>query len=227
MRKLLASLILVCAATSSFAACEEFYLNSRKPLQPDASRIELCRIAYEVMYSYDLKVSLYAAEHLIPERMTQQEKRLNNFRADRQLPKGKRAEPSDYLGSGFDRGHLAAAENMRIDKQALSESFLLSNMVPQEPTHNENIWRRLELQVITRVRRGEPAYVLTGPLFYGEDERIGRSGVSVPKALWKVVIWPQSVQAWLIPNMPNLRGKPDEYLVPLPELESKLGFKVN
>lgn len=37
----------------------------------------------------------------------------------------------DYRGSGFDRGHLAAAGNHWINQESLDETFLLSNISPQ------------------------------------------------------------------------------------------------
>lgn len=226
MKRLL--VLALCASLSSaFGACEVHYLNGVKPSVTAPGR-HLCRMGYEVFYSPEKKVSLYAAEYLIPAQMTKQESRKDDFRPDPELARKERAELKDWRGSGFDRGHLAPAEDMRADPLKLSQSFLLSNMVPQEPTHNQNIWRRLELNIIGRVRRGEEAYVLTGPSFSGEDERIGK-GVAVPKTLWKVVYWPatKEYQAWNIPNRPDLsRDQLNKYLVPVTEVEKLTGLKL-
>ena len=37
----------------------------------------------------------------------------------------------DYRGSGFDRGHMAAAGNYPTDQAAMCGTFMLTNMVPQ------------------------------------------------------------------------------------------------
>lgn len=42
-----------------------------------------------------------------------------------------RSENRDYKGSGFDRGHMAAAGNHRLSQKDCHETFLLSNMAPQ------------------------------------------------------------------------------------------------
>lgn len=42
-----------------------------------------------------------------------------------------RAALEDYRGSGFDRGHMAAAGNYPTDQAAMCGTFVLTNMVPQ------------------------------------------------------------------------------------------------
>lgn len=227
MKRIIA-LTLLCASLSSFGACETHYYASKKP-STSLPGVHLCRLGYEVYYSKDKKASLYAAEYLTPSQMTKQESRKDDFRPDPELRKGERAELKDWNGSGFDRGHLAPAEDMRADPKKLSQSFLLSNIVMQEPAHNQNIWRRLELSIAKRVRAGEDAYVLTGPSFSGEDERVGRNQVAVPKTLWKVVYWPKTKehQAWVIPNHPDTaRNKPDQYLTTVSEIEKLTNLKL-
>ena len=62
-------------------------------------------------------------------------KRTNNFRTDYNIS-SKSSSPSDYRGSGYDRGHLAPAGDMKINSRAMSESFLMSNISPQNPSSN-------------------------------------------------------------------------------------------
>lgn len=42
-----------------------------------------------------------------------------------------RSDNTDYKGSGFDRGHLAAAGNHRLSQNQVNQTFILSNMAPQ------------------------------------------------------------------------------------------------
>ena len=64
--------------------------------------------------------------------------RTDNFRRDPKVETGS-ASLSDYRGSGYDRGHLAPAADMFFTRSAMSESFFLSNMTPQEPARNRGV----------------------------------------------------------------------------------------
>jgi endonuclease G, mitochondrial len=67
------------------------------------------------------------------------EERTDNFRADKAVTSGS-SSPEDYKKSGYDRGHLCPAGDMGWDAQAMSVSFLMSNMRPQLPGFNRGIW---------------------------------------------------------------------------------------
>lgn len=113
--------------------------------------------------------------------------RTDNFRADTSITSGS-ASPSDYRGSGFDRGHLAPAGDMKWNELAMSQSFFMSNMSPQAPAFNRGIWRRLESEVRKWALEKDSIYVITGPLFSAEDSRIGENGVGVPGFYFKVLV---------------------------------------
>ena len=94
--------------------------------------------------------------------------RNNNFRADLRIPKRFRAGLGAYQGSGYDRGHLVASANQDLTGIQNSETFLLSNMSPQEPQFNRGIWKGLEAE-IRNLDESEDVletYVLTAPVFY-------------------------------------------------------------
>lgn len=54
-----------------------------------------------------------------------------DFREDGSVHEYHRASNADYRGSGFDRGHLAAAANHRWSQKAMGDTFYLSNIAPQ------------------------------------------------------------------------------------------------
>ena len=70
-------------------------------------------------------------------------KRTNNFKKDLMVKTGS-ASPSDYYKSGFDRGHLAPAADMKLNKIMMSESFLMTNISPQNGSFNKGGWKKLE-----------------------------------------------------------------------------------
>ncbi|KAI5615366.1 endonuclease G, mitochondrial [Silurus asotus] len=59
------------------------------------------------------------------------DRKLCDFKEDDSVHVYHRATNSDYRGSGFDRGHLAAAANHKWSQKAMDDTFYLSNVAPQ------------------------------------------------------------------------------------------------
>ncbi|BDS11760.1 DNA/RNA non-specific endonuclease [Aureispira anguillae] len=116
--------------------------------------------------------------------------RTNDFRKDSLVTTGS-AEKADYWYSGYDRGHLAPSADFRWSKRAISESYVYSNMAPQRPELNREIWARLESFIRKHVWvQNEQLYVVTGPIFDKQIETItqGPNVISIPKSFYKVVL---------------------------------------
>ena len=77
-------------------------------------------------------------------------KRSNNFREDKSIRTGS-ANLSDYKYSGYDRGHLAPAGDMKSSNTGMSESFFMSNISPQTPSFNRGGWKKLESFEISNI----------------------------------------------------------------------------
>ena len=69
------------------------------------------------------------------------------FMPDPEVPYTKSATTNDYKNSGWNRGHMAPAGDMKWSEQAMKESFYLSNICPQNKNLNSGIWKDLEEQV--------------------------------------------------------------------------------
>ena len=116
--------------------------------------------------------------------------RTDNFKPDYKV-KSQSSQLSDYKGSGYDRGHLCPAGDMKISKIAMSESFYMSNMSPQSPSFNRGIWKSLESIVRTWAIENDEIYIVTGPILAEEFEflgSIGSNSVSIPKYYYKVIL---------------------------------------
>ncbi|MCU0411049.1 MAG: DNA/RNA non-specific endonuclease [Bacteroidetes bacterium] len=113
--------------------------------------------------------------------------RRDRFRSDPSVPGGS-ARPSDYRGTGFDKGHLCPAADMSWDSLAMEETFYMSNMSPQSPAFNRGIWKELEEFVRSAVRGGVSVFVITGPVLADTLRFIGRrTRVSIPAAFYKII----------------------------------------
>lgn len=148
------------------------------------------RIGYALGFSKKHKQPLWVMYRLTADEVQNVVvKRMDNFRFDENIDGGS-ATLEDYKGSGYDRGHLAPAADMRWSKEAMSDSFYMSNMSPQRPAFNRGVWSRLESFVRDASIREKSIVVVTGPLFDDEAEEIvtiGTSKVRVPEFYYKVV----------------------------------------
>ena len=105
--------------------------------------------------------------------------RTDSFKPD-PLVSTKSAQLSDYKGSGYDRGHLAPAADMKYNSVAMSESFYMSNMSPQNPSFNRGIWKRLESLVRGWGEKFEIYVSTAGVLGSNNLGAIGKNRVTIP-----------------------------------------------
>jgi len=149
----------------------------------------ICRAGYVTLNDTVAKLPVWVSYKLYPEYALGCVPRSNGFMADQSLPKGKRAELSDYAKSGFDIGHVAPSADMSSFDQFEKESFLLTNMVPQLAGLNRSTWKTLETSIRGwAVHRGHPLVIYAGPIYGPKDTTIGSNNVVVPHAFYKIVI---------------------------------------
>lgn len=145
---------------------------------------------------------------------------------------GQLAELVDYRNSGYDRGHMAPAAAFKRSSIAMSETFLLSNMVPQRPNLNRRIWARLESDVRDLAEAHGSIWVFTGSLFLDSHgnpvqpvQFIGVNQVAVPTHFYKVILCEHATGtvemfAFIMPNqLQPLSGHPSDYLVSVDQVE--------
>lgn len=95
------------------------------------------------------------------------------FKENSEIPVKFRSHLSDYVKSGFDRGHLVPAADVATSKQDLAETFLLSNCSPQNINFNRGYWAALEKKIRSLTKSYSDLYILTGPLFVPHKEDDG------------------------------------------------------
>lgn len=183
-------------------------------------------------YDTRTKVASWVSYHLTAAYLVQNAPRTNDFRPDPDLPKGKRSEMADYDKSGYDRGHLVPAEDMRRDRQTESETFLLSNMSPQVGVgFNRGIWKNLEAKVREWAKKQKNIYVMTGPIYATKTYKtIGPDKVAVPTHFYKIIVscTPKRESldaiAIILPNK-NLGATPiKNYITTIDEVEKETGL---
>lgn len=192
---------------------------------------------YVIGYSYYFRQAKWAIEIVDPDNPGLD--RLDNFRPDYRVPSMFRADLVDYKGSGFDRGHLVSSANQRETELQNSETFLLSNMSPQEPKFNRGVWKKLESE-IRRLNDKEKifeTYVICGPCFYFDKpvESIGAAddndvSIPIPNAYFKSVLAETnrgSLNMWsfMIPNE-ETDEPPETFRVSTTKVEQYTGIQL-
>jgi len=122
--------------------------------------------------------------------------RCDCFASDVLLPSGVyRVSSSSYTNSGFDRGHNCPSGDRTFSSTDNRETFLMTNMMPQAPTNNQQTWENLESYCRKLVSQGSECYIICGS--YGQGGTGSKGGttltidagrVTVPNRIWKVVL---------------------------------------
>lgn len=142
---------------------------------------------YTVSYNSDYRIANWVAYELTAEEVAlKQATRSNKFVPDPAV-KGATATNEDYTRTGYDRGHLAPAGDMRWSLKAMRESFYLSNICPQKPGLNRGIWKDLEEQCRLWAKENGALLVTCGPVIRPQMRRMGKNGVGVPDRFYKVL----------------------------------------
>ena len=153
-------------------------------------------------------------------------RRMANFYVDSDVPDS--ALLSDYKRSGYDRGHLAPAGDMKFSATAMQESFSLANISPQINSFNCGIWNRLEQRVRNFASTEHSVFVVTGPVFIEDEDPhyIGNSRIRVPEFFYKVIydeIPPQKMIGFIIANKGS-KLPLSTYAVTVDEVEEATGL---
>ena len=94
----------------------------------------------------------------------------------------------NYKNSGYDKGHLCPAGDRRFTKEAHDETFLTSNISPQEHEFNSGVWNRLEQKVRYWAKKNDGIFVVTGGVLKDNLKTIGEGKVAVPNQFYKIIL---------------------------------------
>ncbi len=152
---------------------------------------------YTVSYNRDKGIPNWVSWHLSTEWFTGDGNRQDDFRANPFLPSDwYTPNSSSYSNSGFDRGHNCPSADRLCSDNFNSATFFMTNMVPQAPDHNQQIWVVWECYLRYLANQGMELYVIMGNYgvggegFFGYKDKIidGDNEITVPESIWKVAI---------------------------------------
>lgn len=152
--------------------------------------------------------------------------RTNNFWTDTDVEDCPTTD--DYRRSGYDRGHMCPAADQKWSRKAMEDCFVFTNMCPQDHSLNSGAWNTLENKERIWARRDSALLIVAGPVYEAADTlRIGRSGVRVPGAFFKVMAAlhgdkPRGI-AFVYPNMSS-PGNMENYVMTIDDVEQLTGI---
>ena len=187
----------------------------------------LQRTGYTLSYDSKNKTPQWVAWELTKEETKGKEERSTEFIPDPDVI-GTQVVTYDYSHSGYDRGHMAPAGDMKWNKQAMQESFYMSNICPQDHNLNTEDWNDLEMKTREWARKYGKVYVVCGPVYTGKrNEYIGEHRVKVPDAFFKVILIndnkKQCALGFLFENEAG-ENPLEKYLVPVDRIEKMTGL---
>lgn len=158
------------------------------PLYESSDQI-IRHTAYTLQYNEANEQPDWVAYFLTSSRLSGNAGRTDNFREDSLVTTGS-AQLDDYKRTGYDRGHMAPAGDFKWSQNAMSESFLLSNMSPQIHAFNAGIWEALENQVRSwAAADGDTIFIAAGPVLKTGLPAIGaRKKLTVPEYYYKALL---------------------------------------
>ncbi|MBO7046485.1 MAG: DNA/RNA non-specific endonuclease [Prevotella sp.] len=159
------------------------------PLKDRPEQI-LKRKGYTTSYNEQTRNPNWVAWHLTKSHTYGSNQRKNEVFTEDMDIKGARATDRDYFNSRYDRGHMCPAGDNKWDKQAMEQSFLFTNICPQNHGLNKYEWNDLEILCRDWAREYGAIDIVCGPIYAknGEQKTIGRNKVWVPYAFFKVVL---------------------------------------
>ncbi|MDO4497240.1 MAG: DNA/RNA non-specific endonuclease [Bacteroidales bacterium] len=158
-------------------------------------------------------------------------KRVNDFKGDPMVPQKHRVEAYHYKKSGYDRGHMCPAGDMKWSAKAMSDCFYMTNMCPQNTELNQRWWEHLESACRRWAKQDGVIYICCGPIYKANRKKktFGTQSVRVrvPDGFFKVVLslreGKEKAIGFLYSN-DDSRQPMNEAAVPVDSVEKVTGF---
>ena len=170
-------------------------------------------------------VSAYSYAIVNNKTKTKNVDRKDDFRADTRLPDDiEKVNQYYYRGSGYDRGHLVPSADFLYSREANSETFIMSNIAPQLPSHNRKIWRNLEGYVRKKIQNGEKIVVYTGTDLNDDSGFLKK--IKIPSAFWKIIVYEDGEKEGYYIPQEYIGNDFRDYKAPVSYIEKEIGHLI-
>jgi len=150
----------------------------------------LQRTGYTTSYNAETRCPNWVAWHLTKGHTYGRNQRSEQKFTEDADVKSPRATDQDYYNSRYDRGHMCPAGDNKWDATAMQQTFLFTNICPQNHGLNKYEWNDLEIQCREWAQQYGAIDIVCGPIFDHphNQKTVGRNRVWVPDRFFKVIL---------------------------------------
>lgn len=181
---------------------------------------------YSLSYNESFEQAEWVAYSLTIDQIVSADFKRPYFEKDTKV-KTKSAHYKNYSNSGYDKGHLCPAGDRKFSKLAYDETFLTSNIAPQNHQFNSGIWNRLEQKTRYWATKYKSLYIITGGVLKNNLKTIGSEKVGVPNYFYKIILDYHEPEikaiAFLIPHEDSEKGL-YQFVISIDEIEEMTGI---
>lgn len=182
---------------------------------------------YTLSYNSKWLIPNWVAYELMAEELDGDADRLRSFSPDPKLEQYPRAEHWNYTNSGWVRGHMIPAGDVKYSQEAMNDSFYTSNVCPMNMKFNNSIWKRLEEKIRSLAKEFGCVYIITGPIMgRNTNGKVGDSDIMIPDKYFKAVLVPKNgffyAIGFIMENSETTSGKLKDFAITIDELEKVL-----
>jgi len=198
--------------------------NHRKFGAPCEADIVLDRRGYSLGFSKKRKSALWVSYIISKGSIGVDVERSEQFFPDFEIPEPYRRYPDDYTNSGYDKGHLVPSAAVDFSRRSNNETFLMTNVIPQDPKLNRQAWRSLERLERTWTSLHGALLIVSGPMYGKRNRRVG--DLSVPKGFYKIIyaIEAEKCIGFVLPNKPATASELWKFAKSVQEVEEETGY---
>lgn len=190
------------------------------PVPAIAGTEKICHAAYVSLYDARIHEPRLVAYELTGEHSLGCLPRASGFHAE-----GDTAKPAEYDASGYDLGHMSAAQDNAWDATASHDSFSMANIAPQLPGLNREEWERLEETVRAWALQRGDLLIYVGVVIPTKPKLL--ADIAIPKSFFKVVIDRKSGEllAFEMPQEEIAKGDLAPWVTTVKQIEAETGLK--
>lgn len=206
-----------------------------KPVQViKRPEIVIKRKSYICSYNKEIRCANWSAWYLSKEHADGPYKRKElkipgNYIEDESSLEGRQLL-SDWDGViNYDHGHLCPSGDNKWDREAMRQTFYLSNMCVQNSLLNQGPWERLESTCREWAKKFQSLYIVSGPVFKTKPIKKIGVGLSIPDQFFKVVLCidsdePKAIGFIYDNSNPNDGDRLEYHALTIDEVEKITGY---